>query len=83
MKRYQSDRAARKRVEDLLGRVPFAEQLADALVGWREDESLVVSLTGAWGSGKTSIKNFVLDALERRVSGVRSSFGSSDHRMRT
>jgi len=63
MKRYQSDRAARKRTEDLLGRVPFAEQLADAFVGWREDESLVVSLTGAWGSGKSSIKNFVRDAL--------------------
>jgi predicted KAP-like P-loop ATPase len=63
MKRYQSDRAVRKRAEDLLGRVAFAEQLADALVGWREDESLVVSLTGAWGSGKSSIKNFVLDAL--------------------
>lgn len=63
MKRYQSDRAVRKRAEDLLGRVPFAEQLADALLAWREDESLVVSLTGAWGSGKTSIKNFVLDAL--------------------
>ena len=63
MKRYQSDRAAQKRADDLLGRVPFAEQLANALVAWREDESLVVSLTAPWGSGKTSIKNFVLDAL--------------------
>jgi predicted KAP-like P-loop ATPase len=63
MKRYQSDRAARDRQADQLGRVPFAEQLADAFVGWREDESLVVSLTGPWGSGKTSIKNFVVDSL--------------------
>jgi predicted KAP-like P-loop ATPase len=72
MKRYQSDRAVRKREEDLLGRVPFADQLADAFVGWREDESLVVSLTGAWGSGKTSIKNFVLDTLTPDAGGRRA-----------
>ncbi len=62
----------------MLGRVPFAEQLANALVAWREDASLVVSLTGPWGSGKTSIKNFVLEALapeggERRADVVEFS----------
>ena len=64
MRRYQSDRAVQKKSDDLLGRSRFAEQLASALVGWKEDESLVVALTGAWGAGKTSIKNFVVEALQ-------------------
>jgi predicted KAP-like P-loop ATPase len=50
----------------------MAEQLADAFVGWREDESLVVSLTGPWGSGKTSIKNFVVDALQPKENSSRA-----------
>lgn len=63
MDNYQADRAVEKRSEDLLGRVPFAEAIADALVSWRENASLVVGLTGEWGTGKTSIKNFIVDAL--------------------
>lgn len=63
MKSYQADRAVEKRPEDLLGRVEFAEAIADKLHSWRENASLVVGLSGPWGSGKTSIKNFVVDAL--------------------
>jgi predicted KAP-like P-loop ATPase len=49
--------------EDLLGRAPFAESLASAIKGWRGNESLVVALYGPWGSGKSSVKNMVLQTL--------------------
>ena len=64
MQRYSADRAVEKRGEDQLGRRRFAEAIANAFVTWREDVSVVVGLNGAWGSGKTSIKNFVVDALQ-------------------
>jgi predicted KAP-like P-loop ATPase len=49
--------------EDLLGRSTFATALADAITGWNEPESLVVALTGPWGSGKSSVTNFVVETL--------------------
>ncbi|MGJ5134349.1 MULTISPECIES: KAP family P-loop NTPase fold protein [unclassified Bradyrhizobium] len=49
--------------EDLLGRGDFARALARVLYSHRGSESLVVALRGEWGSGKTSIKNLVVEAL--------------------
>lgn len=48
---------------DLLGRGDFARALAHVLYHHRGSESLVVALRGEWGSGKTSIKNLVVEAL--------------------
>lgn len=51
--------------EDLLLRGDFAERVAREISGWQySDESLVISLNGKWGSGKTSFKNFVLQSLK-------------------
>lgn len=63
MKRVAADQPARSAAEDLLGRSPFAAALADAITGWDEPESLVVALTGPWGSGKSSVTNFVVETL--------------------
>ena len=64
-KKYQfsADRPIGCIEEDLLGRAPFAESLAAAIKGWRGNESLVVALYGAWGSGKSLVKNMVLETL--------------------
>ena len=45
---------------DRLGRSPYAEQLANVVreVG-RQDASTVFALVGPWGSGKSSVLNFV------------------------
>jgi hypothetical protein len=48
---------------DELGRKPFAWRIADLIRSWRGDESRVVGLYGAWGSGKTTVVNFILDRL--------------------
>lgn len=66
--RFSADRPIRSREEDLLGRGGFSESLASAIRGWKGEESLVIGLYGPWGSGKSSVKNMVLDSL--RSSGV-------------
>lgn len=60
---FSADRPIGSLEEDLLDRAPFAGSLASAIKGWRGNESLVVALYGPWGSGKSSVKNMVLQTL--------------------
>ena len=60
---FSADRPIERRGDDRLGRVRFAEAIADAIRGWSHKDSLVIALYGPWGMGKSSIKNMVLDAL--------------------
>jgi hypothetical protein len=62
------DRPIQQKDQDKLGRGPFVEQLTDALVDKKNKRSsgLVVSLLGAWGSGKTSILNLLEADLKSR-----------------
>ncbi|MBI4322937.1 MAG: hypothetical protein HY596_01530 [Candidatus Omnitrophica bacterium] len=60
---FSYGRPIRRRAEDKLGRSGFAEAIAQAIQGWGGDDSLVVALHGPWGSGKSSIKNMVIDTL--------------------
>lgn len=57
------DRAITSSTQDVLGRAAFARAIANAVTGWRGRDSLVMAVQGPWGSGKTSIKNLVLEAL--------------------
>lgn len=61
--RFSADRPIGTREEDLLGRAGFADSLASAIKGWKGNESLVIALYGPWGSGKSSVKNMVLQSL--------------------
>lgn len=61
--RFSADRPIGFREEDLLGRASFADSLASAIKGWKGNESLVIALYGPWGSGKSSVKNMVLQSL--------------------
>jgi predicted KAP-like P-loop ATPase len=58
-----TDRPISSRAEDKLGRRSFAEAIAAAIRGWRGRDSLVLALYGAWGTGKSSIKNMVVEVL--------------------
>ncbi|RVC63026.1 MAG: hypothetical protein EOS65_31865 [Mesorhizobium sp.] len=62
------DRPIQEKDQDRLGRGPFVEQLTDALVdkNTRRSSGLVVSLLGAWGSGKSSILNLLETDLKDR-----------------
>jgi hypothetical protein len=60
------DRAIAARDDDRLGRTGFAESLAEQVR--TGGDGLVIALTGAWGSGKTSLLNLVEERL-RAVEG--------------
>ncbi len=44
---------------DRLGYAPFAKHLATSVVEMAQTEGLVIALNGPWGSGKTTITNFI------------------------
>lgn len=50
---------------DRLGRKLFAQGLARRIRAWDGKESLVIALCGEWGCGKTSLKNLVVENLQR------------------
>lgn len=68
---FSPDVPIERRTQDRLGRWDFARSLARAIGNWRTHESLVIALFGAWGSGKTSLKNLTLDALHKAKSPLK------------
>jgi KAP family P-loop domain len=62
---FAADLPIQRSTEDLLERSALARALADVLYRHRGMDSLVVAVRGDWGSGKTSIKNLVVEALTR------------------
>lgn len=53
--------------DDFLGRKKFAEHLAKSVTEWKEKDSLVISLYGKWGIGKTSLLNMTIDYLKEQL----------------
>lgn len=64
---FAADRPIDGRTGDLLARTPFADAIADAIGAWRHKDSLVVALYGLWGSGKSSLKNIVIERLQSKA----------------
>lgn len=63
---FSTDRAISRLDQDELGRASYARSLADAIMRWDEEDSLVLGVCGDWGSGKTSLKNMILDGLSEK-----------------
>lgn len=59
-----SDRALENRDEDQFGFVGIAERLAPSIVEASKGDGMVIGLEGRWGSGKTSLLNFLRSELE-------------------
>jgi predicted KAP-like P-loop ATPase len=38
--------------------------VVNSILGWREKDSLVVAIYGQWGSGKSSLKNLIVEELK-------------------
>lgn len=62
---FSADRPITSAKEDLLNRSSFAESLAKAIKDWIGNDSLVLALYGPWGSGKSSVKNIILESLKK------------------
>lgn len=63
---YSADRPIHSKKDDVLGRALFAARLADDVHSWDGSDSLVIALYGSWGSGKTSVKNMLLEANRKK-----------------
>ncbi len=53
--------------EDRLERKQFTIELAKQICSWRKQQTLVLGLTGDWGTGKTSIVNMLLELVSYRT----------------
>lgn len=60
---FSPDRPIQRIEDDALGREPFVRSIESAIRGWEDKESLVIAITGPWGSGKSSVKYMVKDCL--------------------
>lgn len=67
-KDYITDRPILSGQDDLLNRRPFADALARLIRDRRSCESLAIGVCGEWGCGKTSLKNLVLEGLQKSKS---------------
>lgn len=61
---FKPDQPIKSYEEDILGRRPFAQSLGNAILSYKEKDSIVIGLFGAWGSGKTSIINMALEHID-------------------
>jgi len=64
-KRLRPGSAATSLEQDVLGRRPFVENLATAILNYGSTDSLTIGLYGPWGSGKSSLLNFVIEELKK------------------
>lgn len=62
--RLEGDNALAKRSQDELGRVGFAEGLAKRIIEIESPDGIVVAVDGTWGSGKSTILNFIKDWID-------------------
>jgi len=61
---FKPDQPIKSHKEDKLGRFSFAQSLGNAILSYKEKDSIVIGLFGAWGSGKTSIINMALENID-------------------
>lgn len=61
---FKPDQPIQSSKEDILGRKSFAQSLGRAILNYKEKDSIVIGLFGAWGSGKTSIINMALEYID-------------------
>ena len=63
---FNPDQPIQSRDEDSLGRWPFAKSLGEALLSYKDTESVAIGLYGSWGTGKTSVLNLVKKYIEEK-----------------
>lgn len=67
---FKSDLPIKSSKDDLLARSSFSSALADAILSYGNKDSVVTALYGAWGSGKSSVVNMVLERIEEASSSM-------------
>jgi predicted KAP-like P-loop ATPase len=49
---------------------PFASRVAQGILNYSQDETFIISLEGEWGSGKTTLINFIKEDLKKEKDKV-------------
>lgn len=60
---YSADGPVESKEEDKFNRFPFSKQIAHVISTRKDASSIVISVNGAWGEGKTSVLNFIESEL--------------------
>lgn len=60
---YSSDSPASKKEDDRFSRWSFSERIAQVISKRSDPNCITIGIYGAWGSGKTSILNFIEESL--------------------
>lgn len=68
--KWNADRPVEHPAQDELGRRGFAQRIAKELCAWRQKDSLVVSLNGDWGSGKTTLANLIRHFIDEQTTAT-------------
>ena len=61
--KFGDDAPKKSLSDDRLNYAPFAQRVADAIVGMEAPHGYVIGLHGRWGSGKSTVLNFVREYL--------------------
>ena len=61
---FDADRPIEGRGQDRLGRLSFAEAIAQQVRAVPAEHGFTIAVVGEWGSGKTSVLNMVAEVLE-------------------
>ncbi|QCS44056.1 P-loop NTPase fold protein [Natrinema versiforme] len=64
--KLQSDSPLESVSEDRLGYGSFADQLAETIISRTPSDGYTIGIYGPWGSGKSTILNFVGEEIEKR-----------------
>ena len=67
---YLSDAPLTKSADDKLGRSGFSRNLAQSILGWDQEDSMIIALFGPWGSGKTSLLNMTVENIHEISQGM-------------
>lgn len=68
---FLADEPIPSSADDILGRKPFADALAQAILAHQDKTPLVIGLLGPWGTGKSSIIQMTKEAIEAKRQGQR------------
>ena len=63
---FISENPIKTEAEDVLSRKAFVTQLQSAINSWNSETSLIVSLNGKWGEGKSSVINLLKEKLRQQ-----------------
>ena len=62
---FEADKPIQHVENDEYGRKKYVDNLAYAILTDDDSDGLIVGVEGEWGSGKTSIKNMLIERLQQ------------------